>query len=83
MIERTAIQFNENTLEKIMNRFPSIMYNYTAPEIFELVSKQEYLVTNHERWFDFMILTEQEFLKDYGTASPVIEKTFVRVTKVA
>ena len=83
MIERLAIQFNENTLEKIMNRFPNIMYNYTALEILELVSKQEYLVTNHARWFDFMILTEQEFLMNYGTASPVIEKTFVRVTKVA
>ena len=83
MIERTAIQFNENTLRQITLRYPEIVRNYTQAERLELCSKREILVTNPQLWYSFMILTEQEFLKDYGTASPVIEKTFVRVTKVA
>lgn len=83
MIERLAIQFNENTLKKIVEKYPEITDNYTEGELAELCSKEEILVTNPNKWYNFMIYTEQEFLKDYGTASPDIEKTFVRVTKVA
>lgn len=83
MIERFAIQFNKNTLEKIVEKYPEITDNYTTDELAELCSKQETLVTNPDKWYNFMILTEQEFLMNYGTASPDITKTFVRVIKVA
>lgn len=83
MIERLAIQFNENTLKKIVEKYPEITDNYTEDELAELCSKREILVTRPEKWYNFMVYTAQEFLKDYGTASPDIEKTFVRVTKVA
>ena len=83
MTEKLAIQYNMNTLRQITLRYPEVVRNYTQAERLELCSKREILVSNPQRWYSFMIYTEQEFLKNYGTASPDIEKTFVRVTKVA
>lgn len=79
---REAIQINVETLSKITDRFPSIDRNYTREELLDLARKCEYVVTNPEPLIDFWIITEQDFLMNYGTASRDIEHKFVPVVKV-
>ena len=81
-VKREAIQINGVTWQKIIDRFPQIARNYTRAETLELITKREILVTNERQWYDFMILTEQDFLQNYGTASPDIQVKFVPVVKV-